>query len=321
MFIDQITIHAKAGKGGNGVTLWLHEKGKEFMGPAGGDGGKGGDIYVETVSDMSVLLKYRNVKEFTAENGDKGGNKSRSGKRGEDTTIQIPVGSIVQNLNTKKIIELNVIGEKIKILSGGQGGLGNERFKSSINRAPTKSTKGKHGEEADFKIDLRIIADVGLVGFPNAGKTSLLNALTSSKAKVADYAFTTIEPSLGVMNKVVIADIPGLIEGAHTGKGLGHNFLKHIQKTKLILYCISSDTEDVLEAYSILNNELKSFDDSLTNLPKIILLTKTDLIDISEVEKKKEILGKDTASVSILDKDLIFRLKKLIEEKVFETHI
>jgi len=319
MFVDQITIHAKGGKGGNGVSLWLHEKGKEYMGPAGGDGGRGGDVYVETVGDVSVLAKYRNIKEFSANKGEDGGNKSQAGKGGKDIVIQIPVGATIKNLSNGKIYELDVIGDKTKILSGGSGGLGNERFKSSTNIRPTKSTPGKDGEEADFKIELRIIADVGLVGFPNAGKTSLLNSLTKSKAKVGSYAFTTIEPNLGVMGKVVIADIPGLIEGAHTGKGLGHNFLKHIQKTKLILYCISAETDDVLDAYNILNSELSSYDKKLVELPKIILVTKTDLVDIDTLAQKVAVLGPNTVSVSIYDQDQLFRLKKFIEETVFNS--
>src|SRR3989344_4593352 len=210
-FVDEITLHLKAGNGGNGIVSWLHEKGKEFMGPAGGDGGDGGDVYFKAVRDIERLSSYRYGNLFVAESGDPGQKKSRHGKNVKDIELAVPVGSIIENIKTGRTYELLTEGERIKVLHGGKGGLGNEHYKGSRNVRPMESSPGQIGDEADFKVELRLFADVGLIGLPNAGKSSLLNELTRAKAKVASYAFTTLEPNLGDFEGFILADIPGLI--------------------------------------------------------------------------------------------------------------
>ena len=240
-FVDELKIHLKAGRGGDGVVRWLHLKGKEYSGPCGGNGGKGGDVYIKAVRNSSILEKYKHNVELHADNGNPGEDRSKTGADGEDYVMELPLGSYVRNLETGVDYELLEDGQTIKVLRGGNGGLGNEMFKGPINRAPVQSTSGKDGEEADFYIELRLIADYGLIGLPNAGKSTLLNTLTNSRSKVGNYRFTTLEPHLGDMYGVVIADIPGLIEGASEGKGLGHKFLRHIQRTGALLHCIAAD--------------------------------------------------------------------------------
>lgn len=304
MFVDELKVHIKAGKGGDGVVRWHHEKGREFMGPAGGDGGNGGDVYIVGVRDASLLFKYRHVKEFNAENGVDGGKNSLFGRGGEDLEIKLPVGSIVTNLDNGKVFELLENDQKIKILSGGFHGFGNEHFKGSTNINPIESTPGKVGQEADFLIELKLIADVGLIGLPNAGKSSLLNSLTKSKSKVANYAFTTLDPHLGALHGVIIADIPGIIEGASEGKGLGIKFLRHISRTRILLHCISVENEDILNAYETIRNELISYDQSLDEKREIILITKTDLIDgekLKEITALFEKEGKEVLNISLFD--------------------
>lgn len=318
MFIDELTIHARAGKGGDGVVLWLHEKGKEFSGPSGGNGGRGGDIFVEAVRDLGILASYRNQKEFTAWNGDPGQKKTRQGKNGEDLTIKLPVGSIVTNLETRRRVELRTIGQIEKILEGGRGGLGNEHFKSSRNIRPTESTPGAPGEEADFYIELELVADAGFVGLPNAGKSSLLNTLTNAKAKVGNFQFTTLEPNLGDFYGFILADIPGLIEGASDGKGLGHKFLRHIKRTKMVLHCISAE-DDVLYSYRTIREELKLYGGGITEKPEAIILTKSDTISPEELSEKIDILKKinpHCISVSIFDEDTIKDLKTFISRQI-----
>lgn len=311
-FIDEAEFHAKAGAGGKGVVRWLHEKGKEFMGPAGGNGGKGGDVYVEAVRDIGILTTYRNIKLFQAENGGDGSKKSMDGKTGEDLILKLPVGSVVSNLDTEQKIELLKEGEKILILKGGRYGLGNEHFKASTNVRPMQTTDGRAGEEANFHVELRLVVDAGFVGFPNAGKSSLLNALTNAKAKVASYQFTTLEPNLGEMHKFILADIPGLIEGASDGKGLGDKFLRHISRTKMIIHCISLENEDIKSAYKTIRGELEAYSEELTTKKEIIVLTKTDLIDEKTLAKKiKEAkkLNKDVLTVSIINDNEVKVLK------------
>ncbi|HEV8666726.1 MAG TPA: GTPase [Candidatus Paceibacterota bacterium] len=223
-FVDELTFDAAAGKGGDGVVRWLHEKGKEYSGPSGGNGGNGGNVYMRAVRDLNLLARYRGEKRFDAPSGADGENSNRHGKGGDDMTIDLPIGSLVRNTATGEQYELLEEGEKIMILKGGRGGAGNAAFKSSVNITPEESTPGALGESATFTIELRIIADAGLVGLPNAGKSSLLNALTNAAAKVAPYAFTTLDPNLGALYGYIIADIPGLIEGASEGKGLGFRF-------------------------------------------------------------------------------------------------
>src|SRR3989344_1619560 len=278
-FTDEITIFAKAGRGGNGVVRWLHEKGKEWSGPAGGDGGKGGDVYVVSVRDTHLLSKYKAQKEFDAGNGEMGGSKSLHGAQGKDLDLPISIGSIITNKKTGRKFSLIKDGERVLVLKGGNGGRGNESFKASTNQSPRESTPGTEGEEAEFYIELELVADAGFIGLPNAGKTSLLNELTRSNSKVGAYPFTTLEPNLGEMYGFIIADIPGLIEGAATGKGLGHKFLRHIRRTKILVHLVSLENEDPINVYNIIRSELSHFDKELLNKKEIVVLTKTDLLE------------------------------------------
>lgn len=284
MFVDEIRIKAKAGNGGDGVVRWRQEKFKPLSGPAGGNGGRGGDVYVRAVRDLSLLSKYTGSKEFKAQDGETGRSLSQHGKGSPDLYIDVPVGSRVTDLERERSVELTTEGEVVKILKGGRGGLGNEYFKSSINRSPVESTKGKKGEVGEFLIELSLVVDVGLIGFPNAGKSTLLNEFTNATSRVADYPFTTLEPHLGDLYGYVIADIPGLVEGASTGKGLGHKFLKHVTKTKMLLHLVSLEEKDPIFAYSTISKELSNFDKSLSQREEWIILTKKDLISQDKLD-------------------------------------
>lgn len=286
-FIDELTIELKAGRGGDGVVRWRHEKGKEFSGAAGGDGGKGGDVYIRAVRDIGLLARYRHSPRFEAERGDPGAKNSMHGKSGEDFVLDLPVGSIVTHQEKQKTYTLLAEGQTIQVLSGGNGGYGNEHFKASTNTKPMESTPGKPGEDGTFYVELELFADAGFVGFPNAGKSSLLNALTRAHAKVASYQFTTLEPNLGDMEGFILADIPGLIEGAAEGKGLGHTFLRHIKRTKATFHCISLEHEDCAAAYKAIRKELELYNTALVQKPEIVIFTKTDVIEhAADVESK-----------------------------------
>lgn len=303
-FIDELTIHGRGGRGGDGVVRWLNLKAAEFSGPAGGNGGKGGAVYIRGVRDIAILARYTGTKEFRAGDGGAGQGRSRHGADGKDVVVDLPVGSLVRNLETGETFELLEDGQQIMILSGGRGGVGNEHFKSSVNRTPEQSTKGQEGQSADFHIELRLVADAGFVGLPNAGKSSLLNSLTNAKAQVGAYAFTTLDPNLGALFGFVLADIPGLIEGASKGKGLGHKFLRHITRTRMILHCVSLEEEDPVAVYTTVRNELASYDESLAEKRELIILTKTDMVDaqtLSNITTLFETMGKEVTSVSILD--------------------
>ncbi len=311
-FTDELKVHIKAGAGGNGVVRWRHLKGKEFSGASGGDGGRGSSVYAKAVRDVNILARYKNIKNFDGEKGEDGMKDSKHGKNGKDLIIDLPIGSVITNLSTGKKVHLLKEREIISLLKGGNGGYGNEHFKASTNVTPRQSTKGKPGEEADFLIELELIADAGLVGLPNAGKSSLLNELTKAKSKVGSYAFTTLEPYLGDMEGFIIADIPGLIEGASEGRGLGHTFLRHIKRTRIILHCISTENEDIGDAYNMIREELKKYDADLVKKKEIIILTKTDLFDSMTFDKAIKKISKENReilSVTVYDNESIKKLK------------
>ena len=285
--IDEVTLILAAGDGGDGVVRWKQEKFRPKGGPGGGDGGTGGNVYAETIDDLSYLEYYRYKKEYAAERGQDGGNNSKEGANGEHLTLRFPRGTVLTNLATQEQFELKNIGDKICILEGGRGGLGNEHFKSSTNTTPYEWTPGKLGGKAEFRVELKLFADVGFVGLPSAGKSTLLNVLTNAKSKVGAYHFTTLEPHLGALGPYVLADIPGLIEGASEGKGLGHKFLKHLTRTNMLVHVIGLDTEEPVKAYQDIRKELEAFDTELAQKEEIVLFTKTDLL--SEVELKEAI--------------------------------
>src|SRR3989338_2209284 len=308
MFIDELTLHLKAGRGGDGVVRWRHEKGKEYGGPSGCNGGKGGDVYALAVRDIGILSSYRNIKEFEAGRGEDGAKDLKQGGIGKDVLIKLPVGSRLTNLTTGFKIELLKDAEKVLLLRGGRGGLGNEHFKGSTNIRPKESTQGVPGEEADFHIELLLVVDVGIIGLPNAGKSSLLNAITSAQSRVGDFPFPTLEPSLGDFHGLILADIPGLLEGAAQGRGLGHKFLRHIERTKTLVHCISSEIDDPVKAYRVVRNELELYNKDMMGKPELIALTKVDTLSKEEQERKLKLLKKITKHVfpiSILDDKLV----------------
>lgn len=318
MFIDELTLRLKSGRGGNGVERWLHEKGKDKGGPAGGNGGKGGDVYAVAIRDIGVLNSYRQVKEFSAGRGEDGFKNSKKGGEGEDIEIKLPIGSRITNLTTNHTFELIRDGEKILLLKGGRGGLGNEHFKSSVNVSPTETTEGEDGEEADFHIELLLVVDLGLIGLPNAGKSSLLNVLTRAKSKVGGFPFTTLEPHLGDHYGLIVADIPGLIEGASEGRGLGHKFLRHIERTKALIHLVSSEEENPEEAYKVVRKELALYNEEILNKPELVLLTKIDMISEEEKSLKLEALkkvAKEVMAISILDDESIKKLSEYLTQK------
>lgn len=285
MFVDELRIYAKAGRGGDGVVRWRREKFKPKAGPAGGNGGDGGDVYVRAVRDLSLLSKYTGNKTFVATDGEDGRRQSQYGKGSEDLYIDVPVGATITDETHDRVYELTKEGQVEKVLRGGSGGLGNEYFKSSTNTAPQQSTKGKPGEEGHFLIELSLVVDVGLVGLPNAGKSTLLNTLTNARSEVGSYPFTTVEPHLGDLYGFILADIPGLINGASTGKGLGHKFLKHITRTKMLLHVVSLAEEEPENDYYTILKELSEYQHALSEKESWIILSKKDLADSDKIER------------------------------------
>ena len=320
--VDEMTIAAAAGRGGDGVVRWLHLKGKEFSGPAGGNGGDGGSVYARGVRDINILARYRGEKRFEAGAGEHGGSFNRAGAGGMDLTIELPVGSIIKNQETGERFELLKEDERVMLLRGGRGGAGNAVFKSSVNRTPTQATKGQLGEAARLSIELRLIADAGLVGLPNAGKSTLLNALTGAKASVGSYAFTTLDPNLGALHGYVLADIPGLIEGASHGKGLGSKFLKHIARTRMLLHCVSLESDDLIRDYTAVRRELEAWDVELSRKPEMVVLTKSDTQDsayVTNALKEFSERGVETHAVSAIDDEALKKLSEAIVSALRST--
>ena len=338
-FIDEIKIHAEAGTGGNGVIRWRQEKFIPKGGPSGGDGGRGGNFYIQAVRDAHILSKYKTQKSFVAGRGEDGGNKSLHGKNGGDFILKLPIGSVITNLETDEKWQLAKEGEKIPLLKGGYGGFGNEHFKSSTNTTPRESNIGGEGEKGDFKIELELFADIGFVGLPNAGKSSLLNALTNADAKVGDYPFTTLDPNLGDFYGYIIADIPGIIEGASEGKGLGVKFLRHIKRTKMLAHLVSFEnlaqgSAGMMKSYKEIRKELAKYDkslsaswrmgeDGLSQKEEIIILTKSDVAKDSKVIDKKlkefKKISKNVFVLSLYDDKMVKKfsdaLVKILKKK------
>lgn len=313
MLVDEVQITVRAGHGGDGAVSFRREKFVPRGGPDGGNGGDGGDVWLEGVDNISSLNQFRFQKFFAAEDGKSGDRHKKNGADGKDLFLRVPVGTLIKDLETEESWEITKVGEKICLAQGGKGGRGNWRFRSAIDQAPKKFEYGIYGRKRNLFLELRLIADIGLIGLPNVGKSSLLNKLTRASAKVASYPFTTLEPNLGVMDNLIIADLPGLIEGASKGKGLGIKFLKHIEKTKAILHCLSVETEDPLKDYKTIRKELEEYNPELLNKPEIILITKADLVserEIKRIKKKLEPTGGEILVSSIFDDESLARLKK-----------
>ena len=300
-FLDQVKIYIKAGNGGDGSPSFRREKFIEFGGPDGGDGGKGGSIILKSEQNLNTLIDFRYQQHHKAQRGENGSGQNRSGKSGKDLILKVPLGTqIFEEDNKTLLYDFTKIGEEFIAASGGKGGLGNTRFKSSTNRAPKKFTKGAIGEEFTIWLQLKTIADIGIIGLPNAGKSSLLAAMTNATPKIANYEFTTLNPNLGVVSydnkEITIADIPGLIEGAHEGTGLGTKFLKHIERCKSILHLIDITNENLNKSYNQVKNELKNYSSKISKKKELVVLNKTDLIGNNDIKKIIKDFSKFTKS-------------------------
>ena len=321
-FLDQVKIFVKAGDGGSGSPSFRREKFIEFGGPDGGDGGKGGSVILKSERNLNTLIDYRYQQHFKAERGGDGSGKNKTGKGGKNLVLKVPIGTQVFEEDNKTVIfDFKKENEEFVIANGGKGGFGNTRFKSSTNRAPKKFTKGVNGEEYWIWLQLKTIADIGIIGLPNAGKSSLLASLTSANPKIANYKFTTLNPNLGVAmyddKEITLADIPGLIEGAHKGTGLGIKFLKHIERCKTLLHLIDITEEDLVKSYKQVRNELKKYSKDLLKKEELVVFNKVDLIAKDQINKKisifKKKVDKNVLSMSTIDKKTVSNIKsKLI---------
>ena len=317
-FLDQVKIYIKAGDGGDGSPSFRREKFIEFGGPDGGDGGKGGSVILKAEQNLNTLIDFRYQQHHKAKRGENGAGQNRTGKSGEDLILKVPLGTQVFEEDNKTLIyDFTKISEEFIAAAGGKGGLGNTRFKSSTNRAPRKFTKGTQGEESTIWLQLKTIADIGIIGLPNAGKSSLLASVTNANPKIANYQFTTLNPNLGVASyddkEITIADIPGLVEGAHKGTGLGIQFLKHIERCKSLLHLIDITSEDLKKSYQQVKNELKKYSNKLTKKKELIVLNKIDLIDEKEVNHIIKDFKKNTKSeviaLSTFNKSSVSKIK------------
>jgi GTP-binding protein len=313
MLVDDITLHLKAGDGGKGAAAF--NKIKLNRGPTGGDGGTGGSVYFEGVANINALLQFSGRKDIKAEDGHDGRGQFLDGRKGEHTILKIPIGTTVTNLSTGFKQDMLEVGQRILAAGGGVGGRGNFKFRSSTNITPKEFEFGTQGDEADYKLDLKIIAHVGLVGMPNAGKSSLLNALTSAKSKIANYAFTTLEPNLGAYYGIVIADLPGLIEGAAEGRGLGDKFLRHVERTRSIFHLVSAESEDAVVDYKMIRSELEKYSPALLKKDEFVFLSKMDMVTPAELKAKLAALKKakiKAVPISVLDDESLEQVKKIL---------
>ena len=315
MLIDDVTIKVKAGRGGDGLSTF--SKVVLENGPTGGDGGRGGNVIVRGVTDLGALRQFRHKKKIKAEDGKRGGQNIREGARGKDAVILVPVGTVIHNLDKGTQQEIIREGAEVVVAKGGNGGFGNHHYRSSRNTSPTRANEGAEGEEFDIRLELKLIADIGLIGYPNVGKSTFLNTFTSAKSKVANYQFTTLEPHLGVYYGLIIADIPGLIEGASAGKGLGHKFLQHIERTKMLFHFIAADSIDQVNDYLIIRKELEKFNPELLKKKEWIILSRADEVTSEELEEIKKKLSKynsDIKELSVLDDKSVEEMKKFLNK-------
>jgi len=316
MIIDDVKITVIAGHGGKGLVAFSGTK--MSQGPTGGNGGKGGSVFIEGVSDLGALRQFRFKKENKAKDGQNGKSQLNDGYDGEDLILFVPVGTVAHILHTRKNIEINKIGQRELVVRGGQGGKGNFLFRSAINTSPMQFEEGKPGQSFEIRLELKMIADIGFIGLPNVGKSSLLNELTNAKSKVANYPFTTLEPNLGVYYNLILADIPGLIEGASEGKGLGAKFLRHIERTKILFHFVSADSADPILDYKTVRAELKTYNKALLNKPEYIFISKSDTVDKNVIENIKndfKKLGKEVLAISIIDFDSLDNIKKILNKR------
>ena len=313
MLIDDVTIKINAGRGGKGAVAF--NKNLMSLGPVGGTGGKGGDVYGEGVSDLMALRQFRFKKEFSADNGQDGRGQFRDGHNGYDIVLKLPVGTVAHNLASHSEINIEKIGEKVLLAKGGIGGKGNFQFRSSRNTSPKYAQPGMPGESFALRLELKFIADVGFIGLPNVGKSSLLNKLTSARSKVANYPFTTLEPNLGAYYELILADIPGLIEGSSSGRGLGIKFLRHIERTRVLFHLISSESLAPSKDYKIIRKELGAHNKALLKKPERLFLTKSDLSEPKEINKKLSTLKKIDSraiAISVNDAESIKKVEKIL---------
>ena len=313
MLVDDVTIKINAGRGGKGAVAF--NKNLMSLGPVGGTGGKGGDVYGEGVSDLMALRQFRFKKEFSADNGQDGRGQFRDGHNGQDIVLKLPVGTVVHNLASHSEINIEKFGEKVLLAKGGIGGKGNFQFRSSRNTSPKYAQPGMPGESFALRLELKFIADVGFIGLPNVGKSSLLNKLTSARSKVANYPFTTLEPNLGAYYELILADIPGLIEGSSSGRGLGIKFLRHIERTRVLFHLISSESLAPSKDYKIIRKELGAHNKALLKKPERLFLTKSDLSEPKEINKKLSTLKKIDSraiAISVNDAESIKKVEKIL---------
>ncbi len=322
MIVDDIKIMVSAGHGGKGMSTF--SKIKFVLGPTGGNGGIGGNVFLEGCADLGALRKFRFKKDYNAKDGENGKSGLHDGKNADDFILLVPVGTVCHNITAHKDIEITKIGQRELVAKGGIGGKGNWYFRSATNTSPRQFQEGKPGERFELHLELKMIADVGFVGLPNVGKSSLLNELTKANAKVANYPFTTLEPNLGVYYDLILADIPGIIEGASTGKGLGIKFLKHIERTKVLFHFISADSASPLQDYKTIRQELETYSTALLEKPEYIFLSKSDVVDekiILNIEKEFQKFGKTATPISIIDTNSISSVKEILNQLIKEKNI